>query len=109
MKEGTTMLDLLRRLIVAGLDTQAKVVDFLDELVKKGKIDEAERARFMEELDKKISHSKERSEELINELTNKIMAKNPFVCKKDVDALNTRIDELVKRVAKLEKVKKSAK
>jgi polyhydroxyalkanoate synthesis regulator phasin len=103
------VLDVIKRLIVAGLDTQAKAMDILDDLVKKGKLDEAERAEFIEKLDEKISYSKEKSEELINELSNRILAKNPFAFKNDLEDINHRIDELSKRVAKLEKEKKKAK
>ncbi len=95
------MFDLFKRLILSGLDTQAKVMDFLDEMVKKGKLDEAERAKFVDELEEKISCGKEKSEELINELISRITAKNPFVSKAELAAVNDRIDKLDKQVKKL--------
>ncbi len=101
------MIDLFKRMILSGLDTQARVVDFLDEMVKKGKIDEADRVKFVDELEEKICSGKERSEEFVTELIRMISAKNPFVSKAEFAVLNDRIDELSKRVKKLEQKKQA--
>jgi polyhydroxyalkanoate synthesis regulator phasin len=100
------MLDLIKRIVAAGLDTQARVMDFLDELVSKGKINETERAELLKKLDEKISHGKDKTEELINEITARVAAKNPFVSKKEMDDIQQRIDKLNKRLAKLEEGRK---
>jgi polyhydroxyalkanoate synthesis regulator phasin len=103
------MIDLFKRMILSGLDTQAKVVDFLDEMVKKGKIDEADRVKFVDELAEKFTHGKEKSEEFINELIGQISLKNPFASKAELVALSARIDKLTDRVKKLEQKPKPKK
>ena len=96
------MQEFIRRAVTTGLDVQGRMIEFLDNLVQRGKMDEKEREEFLKELDAKMDRSKEWMEDLASDVTRRISERNPFICKKEFDALKEQADRLSKRVASLE-------
>lgn len=96
------MYDILKKIVVAGLDAQDKVIDLMDEMIKKGKIKEEDREKLLKEIDKKFGDSKGKGEELVNEIVDTITKKNPFVSKKEVSDLEKKIQSLEKKISSME-------
>lgn len=96
------MYDILKKIVIAGLDAQDKVVDFMDDMVKKGKMNKEDREKLLKELDERCSESQEKGEELINEIVDTITKRNPFVSKKEVTDLEKKIKDLEEKINELE-------
>lgn len=100
------MEETLKKLIYAGVGLAAQATEkfevAVNDLVKKGKLSDKEGKKIVDDFFKKTEKKKEEFESKFKSTTEEVVAKFNF-------AKQTDLDELSKRVAKLEKADKPAK
>lgn len=100
------MEETLKKLVYAGVGLAAQATEkfevAVNDLVKKGKLSDKEGKKIVDDFFKKTEKKKEEFESKFKSTTEEVVAKFNF-------AKQTDLDELSKRVAKLEKAAKPAK
>lgn len=100
------MEEALKKLVYAGVGLAAQATEkfevAVNDLVKKGKLSDKEGKKIVDDFFKKTEKKKEEFESKFKSTTEEVVAKFNF-------AKQTDLDELSKRVAKLEKAAKPAK
>jgi poly(hydroxyalkanoate) granule-associated protein len=97
MKKG-----LLEKVILSGLGlasfTQEKVQKMVDELVKEGEMSEKDAAIMAKKAMDNLEKGKREMESKMNKTVKEMMAKADIPSKKDIAALEKKIDELSKKL-----------
>jgi polyhydroxyalkanoate synthesis regulator phasin len=97
MKKG-----LLEKVILSGLGlaslTQDKVQKLVDELVKEGEMSEKEGAVMAKKVIDNFEKSRKEMEVRVNKTVKEVVAKANIPSKKDIVALEKKIDELNKKL-----------
>lgn len=100
------MEETLKKLVYAGVGLAAQATEkfevAVNDLVKKGKLSDKEGKKIVDDFFKKTEKKKEEFESKFKSTTEEVVAKFNF-------AKQTDLDELSKRIAKLEKAAKPAK
>ncbi|MFA6897178.1 MAG: phasin family protein [Patescibacteria group bacterium] len=97
MKKG-----LLEKVILSGLGlaslTQEKAQKLVDELVKEGEVSEKDGAVMAKRAMDNLEKSRKEMENKVDKTVKEIVAKANIPSKKDIAALEKKIDELTKRL-----------
>lgn len=94
--------ELFKNMIFACFGMQEMLKDFVSELVKKGKMSDSEAAKVINEFMSKSEEAKENFKESIKEIIQKTLQGMNLPTKDEVDNLNSLINELNVRIAKIE-------
>jgi len=105
-KEVLKMIDLLRKILVAGIGaavlTREKVEGLVDELVKRGEIASKEGPKLVKELLKESQKAKKELEEKIEEATQKTLKKLRLATRAEIEELKIKLEKLEKKIGKME-------
>jgi len=105
-KEVLKMIDLLRKILVAGIGaavlTREKVEGLVDELVKRGEIASKEGPKLVKELLKESQKAKKELEEKIEEATQKTLKKLRLATRAEIEELKVKLEKLEKKIGKME-------
>ena len=96
------MLDVVRKALLAGLGAQERAKEFVEELVKKGELSQSDAAKLMNEMIAKAEKSGEEIDKKIGVIVEKTLDKLNLPGKRDVERLETIIQELSNRGKNLE-------
>lgn len=94
--------ELFKNMIFACFGMQEMLKDFVSELVKKGKMSDSEAAKVINEFISKSEEAKENFKESIKEIIQKTLQGMNLPTRDEVDNLNSLINELNVRIAKIE-------
>ncbi len=94
--------ELFKNMIFACFGMQEMLKDFVSELVKKGKMSDSEAAKVINEFMSKSEEAKENFKESIKEIIQKTLQGMNLPTRDEVDNLNSLINELNVRIAKIE-------
>lgn len=107
VKGGGTMVDLVKKAMLAGIGafvvTREKVEDLVDDLIKRGELSKGDRAKFVREL---VGKAEARSQEVkrwVDERVKVGMFKFKMAKAEEVAALSKRVDDLTKTISRLER------
>ncbi len=97
------MEDLFKKFLYSGVGivtgTLEKVQNKVNELVEDGKISETEGKKVIDDLLEDVDHKKGEYEEKIRGLMENVLSKFDFPTRKEVEALENKIDELEAQLA----------
>ena len=96
------MLDVVSKALLAGLGAQERAKEFVEELVKKGELSQSDAAKLMNEMIAKAEKSGEEIDKKIGVIVEKTLDKLNLPGKRDVERLETIIQELSNLVKNLE-------
>jgi polyhydroxyalkanoate synthesis regulator phasin len=98
------MTDFLEKTMLAGLGalhvTKEQIEKWIDELVEKGKLTKEEAPKMIKDLLAKAEENKKVLDAKVNAVVQSALAKVNFATKKDVDALNEKLDQVLKEMKK---------
>lgn len=96
------MLDVVRKALLAGLGAQERAKEFVEELVTKGELSQSDAAKLMNEMMAKAEKSGVEIDKKIGEIVEKTLDKLNLPGKRDIERLETTIQQLSNRVKALE-------
>lgn len=96
------MIDVVRKALLAGLGVQERAKEFVEELVTKGELSQSDAAKLMNEMMAKAEKSGVEIDKKIGEIVEKTLDKLNLPGKRDIERLETTIQELSNRVKTLE-------
>lgn len=100
-----TLVDALRKALLAGFGVQEKVKELIDELVEKGEVSKSEGAKLVRDWSEKAEKSTSELNKTLSELINKTMERMNLPSKDDLDRLDKKVHSLTSRIKKLEEKK----
>jgi polyhydroxyalkanoate synthesis regulator phasin len=100
-----TLVDALRRALLAGFGVQEKVKELIDELVEKGELSKSEGAKLVREWSDKAEKSTSELNKTLSEVINKTLERMNLPSKDDLDRLDKKMHSLSSRIKKLEEKK----
>ena len=102
-REVKLMLGAIRRAVLAGIGAGVLAREKVEELVKKGEA--AERPSLVKDLLARAEEESKRLEERADEAIGRAIEKLQVPTKADLEALSAKLDQLAKRLDRLEKAK----
>ena len=100
------MFELIQKIILAGIGTatitKEKVEGLVDELVKRGQVASEERPKIVQDLLARAEESERVLEEKVQKSVEKAIGRLGIPTKAGLDVLNERIDQLTRRMDKME-------
>ena len=106
-KGGMEGMDIFKKLTLASIGafnlTREKAEEIFDEMVKKGEMTKDEKSEAIKNFVDKSSHGAEKMKEKMEEVAAKVADKFSSKLDKKFDALNSKMEELSKKIADLEK------
>src|SRR4030067_3089879 len=96
------MLGVVGKALLAVLGAQERAKEFVEELVKKGELSQSDAAKLMSEMMAKAEKSGEEIDKKVGEIVEKTLDKLNMPGKRDVERLETIIQELSNRLKNLE-------
>lgn len=110
VKGGGTMVDLVKKAMLAGIGaltvTKEKVEELVDDLIKKGELSKDDRAKFVRELLDKAEARSHEVKKWVEETVKVTIPKVKVAKAEEVAALSKRVDKLTKAVSRLERTLK---
>lgn len=97
-----SMFDILRKALLAGIGAQERVKDFVDELIKKGELSESEGAKLVKEWTERAEKSTDTLVKTVSETVKTTIERFRLPSKEEIDKINQKIDDILKRLEKLE-------
>ena len=101
------MFELIQKTVLAGLGaavmTKGKVEGLVDELVQRGEITAEERPKLVRDLLARAEENEKELEGKVNKAVESAIERLGIPTKADVNALSGKIDQLTKKVDKMEK------
>lgn len=97
-----TLIEAVRRALMAGLGAQVKVKELIDELIKKGELSETQGARLVREWSERVDKSTSDLGKSISELLTKTLEKMNVPTRDEVEKLNREVQGISTRLKKLE-------
>lgn len=91
-----SVVDIVKKALLAGLGVQEAVRNFVDDLVKKGELNDAEAAKLLKEWMSKAEESARDLEQKVNERINKTLGLMNLPSRDDITRLEKQIDNLSK-------------
>ena len=91
-----------RKMVLAGLGLQVKLNEVVDELVEKGQHNERREARAVREWMERTLQSREELDRRFQEAVQKAVSTLGLPTRKDLEALEARIQELAQRLDQME-------
>lgn len=86
----------------AAMVTKDKVEEFVDELIKKGEASQAEKGKLIDEFMEKAKEREKEIADRVKTLVRKNVEELKVPRKKDLDAVNKRIEALEKKIEQLQ-------
>ena len=106
------MFEISRKILLAAIGAAAlaqdEMKDFVDKLVERGEIAEKDGKKLMKEMREKRRKRFGRFEEMSHNHIQEALDRMNVPSKKDVDALNTKISELTRKIEELKKANPDA-
>ena len=107
VKGGETMVDLVKKAMLAGIGafavTKEKVEELVDDLIKKGEMSKDERAKFVRELVDKAEARSQEAKKWVDQRVKVSMSKLKMAKAEDLEALSKQMTDLTKAISRLEK------
>lgn len=107
VKGGETMVDLVKKAMLAGIGafavTKEKVEELVDDLIKKGEMSKDERAKFVRELVDRAEARSQEAKKWVDQRVKVSMSKLKMAKAEDLEALNKQMADLTKAISRLEK------
>jgi polyhydroxyalkanoate synthesis repressor PhaR len=107
VKGGETMVDLVKKAMLAGIGafavTKEKVEELVDDLIKKGEMSKDERAKFVRELVDKAEARSQEAKKWVDQRVKVSMSKLKMAKAEDLEALGKQMTDLTKAISRLEK------
>jgi polyhydroxyalkanoate synthesis regulator phasin len=100
-----TLVDILRKGLLAGFGMQEKVKELVDELVEKGELSKSEGAKLVREWSEKAEKSSSEFNKTLTDIITKTMDRMNLPTKDDLDKLDKKVHTLSNRIKKLEEKK----
>lgn len=104
MKGEHQMADFFEKTMLAGLGalhvTKEQIEKWIDELVEKGKVTKEEAPKLFKDLMDKAEENKKALETKISSGIESAMKKINLATKQDIDALNDKLDQILKELKK---------
>lgn len=100
-----TLVDILRKGLLAGFGMQEKVRELVDELVEKGELSKSEGAKLVREWSEKAEKSTSEFNKTLTDIITKTMDRMNLPTKDDLDKLDKKVHTLSNRIKKLEEKK----
>jgi polyhydroxyalkanoate synthesis regulator phasin len=100
-----TLVDILRKGLLAGFGMQEKVRELVDELVEKGELSKSEGAKLVREWSEKAEKSSSEFNKTLTDIITKTMDRMNLPTKDDLDKLDKKVHTLSNRIKKLEEKK----
>jgi polyhydroxyalkanoate synthesis regulator phasin len=100
-----TLVDALRKALLAGFGVQEKVKELIDELVEKGELSKSEGAKLVRDWSEKAEKSTSELNKTLSELMGKTMERMNLPSKDDLERLDKKVHSLTSRIKKLEEKK----
>lgn len=97
-----TLVDILRKGLLAGFGMQEKVRELVDELVEKGELSKSEGAKLVREWSEKAEKSSSEFNKTLTDIITKTMDRMNLPTKDDLDKLDKKVHTLSNRIKKLE-------
>lgn len=97
-----TLVDILRKGLLAGFGMQEKVRELVDELVEKGELSKSEGAKLVREWSEKAEKSTSEFNKTLTDIITKTMDRMNLPTKDDLDKLDKKVHTLSNRIKKLE-------
>jgi len=98
------MADFFEKTLLAGLGalhvTKEQIEKWIDELVEKGKVTKEEAPKLFKDLMAKAEENKKALETKISDGIENAMKKINLATKKDIEALNEKLDQILKELKK---------
>jgi len=95
------MFESLDKLLLAGLGamamTREKAEKIFDDMVARGQAERGARSGFVKEMMDTAEDARNQFEKMISEQVSKAMAKLPVASRQDVERLEKKLDEVLKR------------
>lgn len=95
------MIDLIKKTFYTGLGavalTKEKIEELADELVEKGKLSEGDVKKFVDDLFEKSESAKEQIKKHVEKITEDTLKKMKLATKDDLDALEKRLTNKIKK------------
>ena len=96
------MFDMVRRALLAGIGAQEKAKELIEDLVKKGELNQSEGAKLLKEVMEKAEKGGEEVDKKVGDVVQKTLDKLNMPSRKDIEALEKKVQELTNRLKKLE-------
>ncbi|KPL18147.1 MAG: hypothetical protein AMJ92_09450 [candidate division Zixibacteria bacterium SM23_81] len=107
VKGGETMVDLVKKAMLAGIGafavTKEKVEELVDDLIKKGEMSKDERAKFVRELVDKAEARSQEAKKWVDQRVKVSMSKLKMAKAEDLETLSKQMADLTKAISRLEK------
>ncbi len=107
LKGGGTMVDVVKKAMLAGIGalsvTREKVEELVDDLIKKGELGKEERAKFVRELVEKAEARSREAKKWVDERVKVAVTKFRPAREEEVAKLCEQVSDLTKTVARLER------
>lgn len=97
-----TVAEIIRKIMLAGIGAQEKVMEFIDELVKAGEISKSEGAELVKECMAKAQTGTKDIDAKLKDVVTTTLEKFNIPTREDLRALEKKIDSLSARISKLE-------
>jgi polyhydroxyalkanoate synthesis regulator phasin len=102
------MLDLIKKSIYLGLGvltiTKEKIEILVDELIEKGQISKEEKPKILQDIIQRINQEQKALSTKVRMMVKKAIDELGLVTKKDVEELNSRLEEIEKKVTKKDNI-----
>ena len=96
------MFDMVRRALLAGIGAQEKAKELIEDLVKKGELNQSEGAKLLKEVMEKAEKGGEEVDKKVGDVVQKTLDKLNMPSRKDMEALEKKVQELTNRLKRLE-------
>lgn len=96
------MFDMVRRALLAGIGAQEKAKELIEDLVKKGELNQSEGAKLLKEVMEKAEKGGEEVDKKVGDVVQKTLDKLNMPSRKDIEALEKKVQELTNRLKRLE-------
>jgi polyhydroxyalkanoate synthesis repressor PhaR len=107
VKGGETMVDLVKKAMLAGIGafavTKEKVEELVDDLIKKGEMSKDERAKFVREVVDKAEARSHEAKKWVDQRVKVSMSKLKVAKAEDLETLSKQMTDLTKAISRLEK------
>ncbi len=107
VEEETSILESLRRVLLASIGmvalTAEEISELVNKLVERGEIAEQEGKKLVSEIKEKRKKTTDQAEDVASTRMREMMDKMDIPTKSDIDALSTKIAALSKKVDELKK------
>jgi len=98
------MLDLIKKSLYLGLGvltlTKEKIETLVDELIEKGQLSKEEKPKIMQDIMQRIKREEKALSTKVKTIVKGVVNEVGMVTKSDIRELNSRLDEIEKKVTK---------